>query len=95
MALCLSVCPFVRICLSQVGVLSKRVDESSWFLAWRLLSTSPTLRYKEIQVSTFVPKSGLIKFRRSKSIVETRYQISSRKVDAQVVINWTVVGQLS
>jgi len=29
------------------------------------------------------------------SIVETCYQLSSRKVDAQSVINWTVVGQLS
>jgi len=37
-------------CLSQVGVLSKRLNESSWFLAWDLLSAYPTLRYKEIQV---------------------------------------------
>ena len=28
------------------------------------------------------------------SIVEACYQHSSRKVDAQSVINWTVVGQL-
>jgi len=39
MGLCLSVC--VR--LSQVGVLSKRLDESSWFLACELPSTRPTL----------------------------------------------------
>jgi len=37
MDLCLSVCP------SQVGVLSKRVNESSWFLACELPSTHPTL----------------------------------------------------
>jgi len=43
--LCLSVC------LSQVGVLLKWLDGSSWFLAWRLLSTSPTVCFKEIQVS--------------------------------------------
>jgi len=30
-----------------------------------------------------------------KSIVETCYRLSSRKLDAQSVINWTVVGQLS
>ena len=42
-----------------------------------------------------VPNSGLRKFRHSISIVETCYQLSSRKVDAQSVINWTVVGQLS
>jgi len=28
------------------------------------------------------------------SIVETCYQLSSRKVDAQSMINWAVVGQL-
>ena len=44
MALCL--------CLSQVSVLSKWMDGSSWFLASRLLSTYPTLCYKEIQVYT-------------------------------------------
>jgi len=34
------------------------------------------------------------KFRRGCSIVEACYQRSSRKVDAQSVINWTVVDQL-
>jgi len=34
-----SLCP----CLSQVGVLSKRMNESSWFLACELPSTRPTL----------------------------------------------------
>jgi len=37
MALCLSVC------LSQVGVLLKWLEGSSWFLAGRLLSISPSL----------------------------------------------------
>ena len=46
-ALCLSVC----VCLSQVGVLSKWMDGSSWFLACRL-SAHHTLCSKEIQVST-------------------------------------------
>ena len=35
--------------LSQAGVVSKRLDESSWFLAWRLPSTF-TLCFKEILV---------------------------------------------
>jgi len=35
------------------------------------------------------------KFRHGISIVETCYQHSSRKKDAQSVINWAVVGQLS
>ena len=38
MALCLFVRPSVclSVFLSQVGVLSKRMDESGWFLAWKL-----------------------------------------------------------
>ena len=43
----------------------------------------------------FVLNFGLRKFRHGISIVEMCYQISSRKVDAQSVINWAVVGQLS
>jgi len=38
MALCLFVS--VSVCLSQVGVLLKWLDGSSWFLEWRLLSTN-------------------------------------------------------
>ena len=48
MALRLSVS--VTLCLSQVGVLSKRLNESGWFLARELLSAYPTLCYKEIRV---------------------------------------------
>jgi len=33
----------VSVRLSQVGVLLKRLNESSWFLARELPSTSPTL----------------------------------------------------
>ena len=40
-SVCLSVCPFVR--LSQVGVLSKRMNESSCVFVRELLSTCPTL----------------------------------------------------
>jgi len=47
-ALCMSVC--LCLCLSQVGVLSKRLNEWGWFFAQDLLSTRPTLCYKEIQV---------------------------------------------
>jgi len=36
-----SVCS--SVCASQVGVLSKRLNESSWFLARELPSTRPTL----------------------------------------------------
>ena len=36
-----SVCP--SVCPTQVGVLSKRLNESSWFLACKLSSTRSTL----------------------------------------------------
>jgi len=41
MALCLSVRP--SISPSQVGVLLRRLNESSWFLACEISSTRPTL----------------------------------------------------
>jgi len=71
---------YVFLCLSHVGVLSKLVNELGWFYA---------------------PNSGLRKIRQSISgigmisIVEACYQLSSTMQDAQSVINWTVVGQLS
>ena len=40
----------VCVCLSQVGVLLKRMNETGWFLAWELHSTYPTLCCKEIHV---------------------------------------------
>ena len=40
--MCPSVCP------PQAGIVSKRLDESSKVLPWGLLSTHPTLCYKEI-----------------------------------------------
>jgi len=41
----------VSVCLSQVGVLSNRINESRWFWARELPSTFPILCYGEIQVS--------------------------------------------
>jgi len=43
--LAMALCPFVRPSVrpSQVGVLSKRMNESSWVLACELPSTRPTL----------------------------------------------------
>jgi len=77
----------VSVCPSQVGVLLKWLDGSSWFLAWRLLSTSPTLCFKEIQASakiTVLPSGTFPKLRTSKispgHIDRTCYQLSSRKV---------------
>ena len=85
-ALCLSVCP------SQV-VLSKWHDGSSWF--WRGGFVQVSTEIRVLPCGTFIVNYGLIKFRHGISIVETCYHFSSRKVDADSVINWTVVGQLS
>jgi len=101
MALCLSVC--VCVGLSQVGVLSKRLNESGWFFGVRasfylsysvFQGNSGTLKNKDTSPWNFAPDSGL-RFRHSMSIVEACYQLSSRKVDSQSVTNWAVVGQLS
>jgi len=100
--LAMGMCPYLSVdCLSQVGVLSKRWNESSWF--WHTSFLPPVLhcvkrkfgylQKKGTSLWNFVLNSGL---RHGRSIVETCYQFSSRKVDAQSVINWwAVVGQLS
>ena len=52
-ALAIALCLCLSVRLSQVGVLLKwHVYGSSWFLARRLLSTSHTLCFKELEVST-------------------------------------------
>jgi len=72
-----SVC--LSVCLSEVGILSKRQNESSCFLACELPSTHPTPSSKEILVSTqnkgislwnFVPNSALRKFCHGISFVQ-------------------------
>jgi len=58
MALCL------RLCLTQLGVLSKQLDKPSWFLSWELPSTYPTLCCKEIQTTSKIrvlPSGNLLK----------------------------------
>jgi len=42
----------LSLCLSQVEVLSKRLNELNWFLAGSSLRPNPTLRCKEIHVYT-------------------------------------------
>ena len=60
-----------------------------------LKGNSVISKSKGTSLWNFVLNSGLRKFRHGISIVATCYQLSSRKVDAHSVINWTVVGQLS
>ena len=95
----------VCVCLSQIGVLSKRLNESCWvffgmgasfYLSYSALKeNSGNSKNKNTPVRNFVPNSGLVKVCFGMSIVEICYRFSSRRVDAPSVINWTVVGQLS
>ena len=91
---CLS---YVR--LSQAGIVSKRLNELACFFGMRGSFLWPVLnctsKNKGTSLWNFAPNSGLRKFRYDRLIVKTCYQPGSRKVDAQSVINWTVVGQLS
>jgi len=41
---------FPSVCPSQAGTVSNPQDESSWFLAWRLPSTFPTLCFKHTEI---------------------------------------------
>ena len=86
----------VHVRLSQVGVVSKRMNESSWVLgAWELPFSYPALSYKEIRadlppimrvtfVWNFAPKSKLRKFRRCKSIALSTKLVVVVVVDGRV-----------
>ena len=72
---CLLVCP--SVCLSQAGIVAKRLEESSWFLAWRLPSNYPTLCCKEIWAS---PEIRVL----PSGAMSQLQKISSRQVDRVV-----------
>jgi len=101
MALCPSVC--LSVCLSQVGVLSKRINEPRWFLAWELPFTLPTLCWKEILLSpkrvlpsaTLSQTPDLEDFATAYDRQNVLWTNFDEGGDAQRVINWTVVGNLS
>jgi len=75
-------------------------NQSGWFLAWELPLTYPTLSFKEIQVPSkrmALPSETLFQTLDLENFA-TACRSSKRgttKVDAQSVINWTVVDQLS
>ena len=73
----------LSVFLTQLGVLSKRLQEWSWVFPCRLFSTSTTLCFKEIQMCAknkgtslrkFVLNSGLRKFRHGISSFEACYR---------------------
>jgi len=104
--LCDAMLAYGRVAVSVTNRYSvETVERFGLVLAWELLSTYHTPCFKEIDVhipskirvllGNFAPNSGLRKFCHSISIIEACYQLSSRKVDAHSVINWSVVDQLS
>ena len=103
MGLCRSVSVSVR--LSQLKSVFYRNGWTNRAGFWRVSFFHPSYtvlkgnsvisKNKGTPLWNFVLNSRLRKFRHGIPIVETCYQLSSRKVDAQSVINWAVVGQLS
>ena len=95
----------VSACLSVTSRCSIETDErielvfgmrASFHTSYTVLKGNLVIsKNKGTSLWNFVLNSGLRKFCHGISIVETCYQLSSRKVDAHSVINWAVVGQLS
>jgi len=93
----------VSVCLSVTSRCSIETAERTRIELWASFHPSYTVlkgysvisKNKGTSLWNIVLNSGVRKFRHSISIVETCYQLSSRKVDAQSVTNWAVVGQLS
>ena len=85
---CLSICPCLSVRHKSV---EKGMNGLMWFSAWRLLSTSLTLCFKEIQVSTkiralpsgstetFFLNSGFGKFRHGISIFEHAINLAGER----------------
>jgi len=101
--LAMGLCVRVRRCPSVTSRCSIETAERielvfAWFFhpSYTVLKgNSVVSKNKGTSLWNFVLNSGLEKFRHGISIVKTCYQLSSRKVDAQSVINWAVVRQLS
>ena len=96
-SVCLSV-----VCLSQVRVLSKRLNELSWFFGvdaffhpsyTALKGNSRISKISALSCGTLSQTPDLEKILRR--CIDRRNVLSSWKVDAESVINWTVVDQLN
>jgi len=77
---------------SQVGVLSKRINESSWFLARELHSTYPTLCYTEIHVPSKIRVTSLWNFAPNSGLRKFRHGISSKHAINLARERWTLRG---
>ena len=88
-ALCLP----VPVCPSQVGVLSKQLNE--WDSFWHGSFIRPILQCIVGKFGDLDQTLNLRNFRHDRSIVEMCHQLSSTKVDAHSVINWTRSAKLT
>jgi len=86
-------CQYVCLRLSVFGVLLKRLDGSSWFLVWRLLSTYPTLCYNEIVLSVKIRVliSGILFLTRDVENFAAK-GLSSKCVNNFDRQTWTLIG---
>jgi len=91
----------LSVCMFEVSVLSKLPGGLSWFCMGAIFDLSYT--HKEIQISTknkgtslwnLFLNSRLREFFHGTSIAETCCQLTVTKVDAQSMINWTILGHL-
>ena len=69
----------MSIRLSQAGIVSKQLDESSWFLAWRLSSTYPhcvvrKFGYLKIRILSSVTMSQTPDLENSATARQLRFQ---------------------
>ena len=93
-ALAVAQCPLACVCHKSVFCRNGWTNRAGF---WHESFFPPVLHCKEIQVPSgkirvlpsgnAAPNSGLRKYRHSISIVQACYRLSSRKVDAQSVIN--------
>jgi len=84
------------LCLSFTSRCSVKRDERINLVFG--MEVCPTLCFKEIEVSTkirLLPSGTLRKILPWHINRRMCYQLSSRKMNAQSMINWTVVSQLS
>jgi len=101
MGLCPSVCVRPSITSRCSTKMAERIElvfgmRASFHLSYTVLKRKSVIsKNKSTSLWNFVLNSGLRKFRHCISIVEKCYQLSSKNVDAQSVINWAVVDQLS
>ena len=98
--LAMALCPSVRPSVTSRSSTKTAERIELGFGMWASFHPSYTVlkgnsvisKNKGTSLRSFVLNSGLRKFRHGILIVEACYQLSSRKVDAQSVINWAVVG---